>query len=107
MEAIIDLGKEEQVTNVNAHVLDQKRSQVYPPAYLEAFSSADGINFTSLGKTTEAVSQASNMAMMNIQFSSVGARYIKVVAKNYGKIPEGQPGAGNAAWLFCDEIGVN
>ncbi|HEX4374297.1 MAG TPA: hypothetical protein VHZ50_13435, partial [Puia sp.] len=70
-------------------------------------SSADGINFTSLGKTTEAVSQTSNMAMMNIQFSSVAARYIKVVAKNYGKIPEGQPGAGNAAWLFCDEIGVN
>ncbi|HEX4373580.1 MAG TPA: beta-N-acetylhexosaminidase, partial [Puia sp.] len=107
MEAVIDLGKEQQVTNVNAHVLDQKRSQVYPPAYLEAFSSVDGINFTSLGKTTEAVSQSSNMAIMNIQFSSVAARYIKVVAKNYGKIPEGQPGVGGAAWLFCDEIGVN
>ncbi|HEY4877435.1 MAG TPA: family 20 glycosylhydrolase, partial [Puia sp.] len=107
MEVVIDLGKEQQVNNVNAHVLDQKRSQVYPPAYLEAFSSIDGINFMSLGKTTEAVSQSSNMAMMNIQFSSVIARYIKVVAKNYGKIPDGQPGAGGAAWLFCDEIGVN
>jgi hexosaminidase len=107
MEAIIDLGKEEQVTNVNEHVLDQRRSQVYAPAYLEAFSSVDGINFTSLGKTTEVVSQSSNMSTMNIQFSPVAARYIKVVAKNYGKIPDGQPGAGSAAWLFCDEIGVN
>jgi hexosaminidase len=107
MEAVIDLGKEEQITNVNVHVLDQKRSQIYSPSYLEAFSSVDGINFTSLGKTTEGVPQSSNMAMMNIQFSSVTTRYIKVIAKNYGKIPEGQPGAGGAAWLFCDEIGVN
>src|SRR5579871_739469 len=107
MEAVIDLGKNELVTNVNAHVLDQKRSQVYAPAYLEAFSSADGINFSSLGKTSETISQTSNMATMNIQFSSVNTRYIKVFAKNYGKIPDGQPGAGGTPWLFCDEIGVN
>ncbi|HLY70662.1 MAG TPA: family 20 glycosylhydrolase [Puia sp.] len=107
MVAIIDLGKEEQITGVNAHFIDQRRSQVYPPAFLEAFSSADGINFTSLGKTTVAVAQALNMIMMNIQVSPVAARYIKVVAENYGKIPVGEPGAGNPAWLFCDEIGVN
>jgi hypothetical protein len=29
------------------------------------------------------------------------------VVEHYGKIPEGMPGAGNAAWLFVDEIEVN
>jgi hypothetical protein len=33
-------------------------------------------------------------------------RFIKVVAKNYGLIPSGEPGAGNKAWLFADEIEV-
>ena len=34
-------------------------------------------------------------------------RYVRVVAKNYGIIPSGKPGAGNPAWLFVDEIEVD
>jgi aryl-phospho-beta-D-glucosidase BglC (GH1 family) len=34
------------------------------------------------------------------------AKFIKVIASNLGKIPEGNPGAGSNAWLFIDEIGV-
>jgi hexosaminidase len=44
---------------------------------------------------------------MKVGIQPVTARYIKVIAKNYGKIPEGKAGAGNAAWLFVDEIQVD
>ena len=32
------------------------------------------------------------------------ARYVRVRAKNYGKLPPWHPGAGNPAWLFTDEL---
>jgi hexosaminidase len=35
------------------------------------------------------------------------ARYIKVQAENYGKLPEGHAGAGSPAWLFVDEMVVH
>jgi hexosaminidase len=41
-----------------------------------------------------------------VNFPKQHARYLKVVAKNYGLIPEGMPGAGNKAWVFADEIQV-
>jgi hexosaminidase len=37
---------------------------------------------------------------------TASSRFIKLLAKNYGVIPEGRPGAGNKAWLIADEIQV-
>ena len=35
---------------------------------------------------------------------NVQARYVRVVAKNIGTIPDWHPGAGGKAWIFADEI---
>ncbi|MCU0323833.1 MAG: hypothetical protein MUF45_01065 [Spirosomaceae bacterium] len=43
---------------------------------------------------------------INTGLGSKKARFIKIFAQNYGKLPEGHPGAGRSAWLFVDEIGV-
>jgi hypothetical protein len=32
---------------------------------------------------------------------------VKIIAKNQGKILSEKPGAGEDAWLFCDEIKIN
>ena len=34
------------------------------------------------------------------------ARYVKVLAKNYGTLPEGHQGVGGDAFIFVDEIEV-
>jgi hypothetical protein len=34
-------------------------------------------------------------------------RYVRIVAKNYGVIPDGEPGGGNKSWLFIDEIEID
>jgi hexosaminidase len=45
---------------------------------------------------------------MKVEFlMTAPARYVKVVVKNWGKIPDGNAGAGNKAWLFVDEIEIN
>ena len=40
-------------------------------------------------------------------FKQTYTRFVKVVVTNWGEIPAGNPGAGNKAWLFVDEIEVN
>ena len=35
------------------------------------------------------------------------ARYIRIRAVNFGKIPSWHPGSGGDAWIFVDEILVN
>ena len=33
-------------------------------------------------------------------------RYLRIVAKNAGKLPDWTPGRGNNSYLFCDEVVV-
>jgi hexosaminidase len=80
---------------------------VYLPEYIEVLTSNDGKNFSSAGKSSEFVKDTLTMGWITLSFPKQSARYIKVVAKNYGVIPDGKPGAGNKAWLFADEIQVN
>jgi hexosaminidase len=44
--------------------------------------------------------------LLEAGFAPLRTRYVKVFAKNFGVIPSGNPGAGNPAWLFVDEIEV-
>lgn len=105
MEAVIDLGNAQAVSSVAVHILDQRESWVYPPQYAEVFASADGKSWQSLGKSSEAAKEDNNTALITVPFATT-TRYIKVIAKNHGVIPAGQPGAGSNAWLFVDEISV-
>jgi hexosaminidase len=107
MEAVIDLGKAQSISSVNIHLLDQPNSWVYPPQYVEVFASADGKIYKSVGKAGEIAKEESNMGNIKVPFDATSARYVKIVAKNYGTIPAGSPGAGSKAWLFVDEIGVD
>ena len=38
---------------------------------------------------------------------NIKAKYIKVVAKTVGKLPEEHPATGSDSWIFIDEIIVN
>jgi hexosaminidase len=71
---------------------------------VEVFVSNDGKKFRSVGKSSEFIKDNMNAGLISINFRELNARYIKVFAKNAGLIPEGQPGAGNYAWIFADEI---
>jgi hexosaminidase len=106
IEATIDMGKGASYSSVKMHTLNQNGSWIYLPQYVEVFVSADGKKFTSVGKGNEFVKDTLTMGWITVNFPSQTARFIKVVAKNYGLIPEGQPGGGNRAWIFADELQV-
>ena len=74
---------------------------------MEAFISSDGKNFTSVGKNDSYEAKSDRTIDVSIPFATVSTRFVKIFAKNYGLIPDGQAGAGTKAWLFVDEIEVN
>jgi hexosaminidase len=107
MEATIDLGKSTAIDSVRMHTVDQNGSWIYLPQYMEVLTSNDGTKFTSAVRSTEFVKDTLTMGWITVPVQKQTARYIKVLAKNYGMIPDGKAGAGNKAWLFADEIQVN
>lgn len=108
MNATIDLVTPQNISSVSIHVLEQKGSWIYAPQEVEVQLSENGTDFRTMEKSLSLSKEAgTNMGTISITFTPSTARYIKVIAKNYGIIPDGQPGAGNKAWLFVDEIVVN
>ncbi len=108
-EAVIDLGKEEKISNVIVHCLRETGSWIWQPLTVEVFVSNNGTDFSSVGLTDDFKIKRRNLetGTMKVEFKSANARYVKVVAKNWGDIPSGNPGEGSKAWLFVDEIEIN
>lgn len=108
LEAVIDLGSEQAVSKLTVHTLDQTGSWIYLPKNAEVSVSADGQTFTPTGGDGQFTDDKAGMKWMTVNFSVMAfkPRYIKLLVKNYGVIPAGQPGAGHKAWLFVDEVAV-
>ena len=110
-EAVIDLQVEKPLTIFQANFLQDSRSWILMPTELEFLVSTDNINFTSAGslkindvnpKENETVIKKYGLNLVNAQ----KARYVKVIAKNFGKLPEWHQGFGGDAFIFIDEIMV-
>ena len=105
MTATIDLGTKETVLKISMNVFNDEAAWIYLPSEVEVSTSDDGINFTTLRRfSSEEIKKANELIEVNANGQST--RYIKVMAKNAGKIPDGKQGGGNDAWLFVDEITV-
>ena len=111
IDAMVDLKTLTDISKVALHVLDQNGSWIYLPSqveitYLPDMDITDEIikNAPKQTKTIDAIKDKG--AKTIVIESKQQCRYIHIVAKNFGIIPSGNPGAGNAAWLFMDEIEV-
>ncbi len=104
MESIINLEKEESISEMTIGFLKEELSWIYLPNEVEYFISNDGVQFTSVGKIS--ANQISKERFATLSIKPVKAKYVKIIATNFGKIPSGKPGAGEDAWLFCDEIQI-
>ncbi|NUY82568.1 family 20 glycosylhydrolase [Flavobacterium sp. MAH-1] len=106
LEAVIDLSEKQKVESVTASFLQSAGSWIYFPAEVEIFVSKDNLDFKSVGKISASDIEKAG-GTITIKFKKQKTQYVKVIAKNTTKIADGKPGAGNAAWLFADEILVN
>jgi hexosaminidase len=107
---VIDLGKPHTIKQVIIHSFTQEASWIWPPLLTETkvFISSDSINFSNIdGYVKKDITTNAKYFIITQSFDPKTTRFVKVYIKNYGPIPQGNPGAGNKAWLFVDEIEVN
>ncbi len=105
-EATIDLGSVQDISETKIHTLDQQGSWIYLPQAIDIYTSNDGINFTLQNSKTNFVADTLRMKYVVNSFDKINCRYVRLHIKNYGQIPNGQPGSGHQAWLFVDEIQI-
>lgn len=108
-EAVIDLQKKIPVKKISARFLQDSRAWIVLPTRVDYYVSDDNINFT-LAATRNSVLPVQDYAVrvksLDAALEGISARYVKVVAYNYGKFPEWHQGAGSDAFIFIDEITI-
>ena len=104
--ATVDLGSVQRINRLAGSFLQEQGSWIFMPKEVEFFISDNGKKFRSVGKVKNTVSEKEDDSI--IQELAVrprcDARYVKMVAKNIGKCPQWHVGAGQPAWIFCDEF---
>ncbi|UGS21007.1 GH92 family glycosyl hydrolase [Flavobacterium cyclinae] len=114
-EAVVDLKEVKELNSFKANFLQDSRSWILMPTYLEFFISTDNVNFTSVGSLDIAKNSGIDPKDENSFTREFGvlldkkktARYVKVIAKNFGKLPDWHQGAGGDAFIFIDEITID
>ncbi len=107
--AIIQLDTIQKIQHVKSTFLQDQRSWIFYPTSYEVYTSIDGKNYDlNYSKTydIERADDKNSITLLDAEINST-CKFIKVVAKNYGKLPSWHEGAGGDAFIFIDEIDAN
>ena len=103
----IDLGKWTKVNALNIGFMVNAYDWILRPNEVEIYTSSDGKNYhlsKTLSLMTEVAQKGNFVFRERFVTPSLSTRYLRVVVKNPGRIPEGLPGSGYDSWIFMDEI---
>ena len=107
--AVVDLGRVQNISKLGAGFLQDIGSWIFMPRQIDFELSTDGVTFSHVLSVTNDVSEKEYGAIVKDFTGAIKprqARYVKMTARNYGKLPAWHLGAGGDAWIFVDEIVV-
>ena len=107
--ATIDLGRVQKVSRLGAGFLQDVGSWIMMPRQIDFEVSTDGKVFRpALSIPVDVTEKDPGLTIKDFAGSLQGveARYVRIRARTYGKLPAWHPGSGGAAWIFVDEIFV-
>jgi hypothetical protein len=104
------MKQEKSINYLSLNFLQDSRSWILFPASVSFYVSVDGKKFNLL-ETIPSNEKPENEKEQVRKFEKqlakpINARYIKVVAKNFGKLPDWHLGKGGDAFIFVDELEV-
>ncbi|EAZ96729.1 putative alpha-1,2-mannosidase precursor [Flavobacteria bacterium BAL38] len=109
-EAVVDLQEVKNITEISARFLQDQRSWILMPTKVDYYISEDNVNFTFFGSVNNTLDpKLEENTILNFTSNETKgrkARYVKVIAKNFGKLPDWHQGAGGDAFIFVDEITI-
>jgi len=106
-EAVVDLQESKNINTIATRFLQDTRSWILMPTQVDYYVSQDNINFTKVGTVENSVGANEYETIIKpfeFQINSQKARYVKIIAKNFGKLPQWHQGFGGDAFIFIDEI---
>lgn len=108
-EAIIDLKMQKEITEISSNFLQDSRSWILMPTKVEYYVSSNDKDYFLMATINNEVN-AKNYDVTIKKITSktfpTEARYVKVKAYNFGKLPDWHQGVGGDAFIFIDEIEV-
>ena len=109
-EAIVDLQEVKSVNNFSATFLQDSRSWILMPTQVDYYTSSDNVNFALAGSVSNDIDpKETENKIKNFSFQAskeIKARYVKVIAKKFGRLPDWHQGTGFEAYIFIDEITI-
>ena len=109
VELVIDMKKSIPILKISANILQDTRAWIIMLKQFIVEVSADNKNFTEVynGNNFLPIEDLKVQTKeIEANFSAVEARYVRVKAIQYGKLPSWHEGAGNDSHIFIDEISI-
>jgi len=114
VEIIMDLGTTtSDISQIITNYYQYSNSWIFLPKSIRVETSLDKTlwikdNFAEVNPIQNPKSRKKEIAEIRIKAKNkFEARYLKIIIKNYGKVPEWHEAAGSDTWIFMDEIQVN
>ena len=105
LDVTIDLNAPTTINSIILNTFNQPESWIYSPSEVTFWVAENGKNILLTDSITKTNHQ--NHIKYHLNMKSPGKyRYVRILAKNAGVIQDPNPGAGNRAWLFVDEIEI-
>ena len=104
--AVMDLGQVKPVKQIALEALQDTRSWIVFPQYVQYWISNDGRNYK-LAATVNTKTDIENLEITVQDFKAslnASTRFIKIIAKQYGPLPEWHESKGRPSYIFADEI---
>jgi hypothetical protein len=109
-EAVIDLQEIKDISSISVRFLQDSRSWILMPRYVQLYTSTDNVNYKIVDSpilhTVDPKDDTTRILAFTIAQKVPNVRYVKVFAKNFGKLPEWHQGFGGDAFIFIDEITI-
>ena len=107
LDVILSLDSLTSINKVSMNFYQYINSWIVVPSYISIMSSKDSLNWEII-KSVDSIGEIRKRGkfISSISFDSLetDAKYLKIFAKNYGKLPSWHEAAGAESWLFIDEI---
>jgi len=108
--AIVDLGTKKFLKDITIGFLEDQGSWIFYPTRVEIYTSDDGVDFKLAHQDNINATVESADASIKVvdKILNRKARYVKVVAKKLGELPEWHLGYmhDGRSWIFIDEIQI-
>ncbi len=112
IEVIMSYDSPQEIIKLAANFLEDQNSWIFYPKEVAFYVSEDSVNWTlveSIPTNKSDHSETTTISKFEAKFYTIKKqmyKYAKVVAKNFGPMPQWHEGRGNPTFIFIDEFEV-